>query len=223
MSYPHHVYIGYSNAAGGGFFGGGSIITPTHVLTVAQNVRNFVSWNIGYGANRFSQLQWTQTSTAIPHPNFNVDSRENDIAVLVVSQPFVWSATLQPVSLPPATQVLPLDNEQGTIVGFGWTSSTNSERSDELRKAFVRIVPDAQCQNVIAVSFPNHFCAFDSFVPANFCHGDVGGGFLTNYRGNLLLVGMNSILLEGCGSVWPSAYTRISPYLGWIESVTGGV
>lgn len=220
VHYPHHVYISYQNAQGGGFFGGGSIITPTHILTVAQNVRNFVTWNVGYGSNYFSQLAWIRTDRATVHPNYNVDSRENDIALLVVPEPFVWSDNVRPVSLPPANQQLPLVNEQGIIVGFGWTGN-EAVQSHVLQAGFVRVTPDDHCLNVIAVSFPNHFCAFDSFVPANICQGDVGGGFLSTYRQRLILVGLNSILLEGCNTVWPSAYTRVSPYLAWIASETG--
>lgn len=220
--YPHHVYISYQNAAGGGFFGAGSIITSNHVLTVAQIVRGFVSWNIGYGSNHFSLLSWIRTEEAIVHPNYNLDSRENDIAVLVVPVQFQWSEYVRPAILPPTTQQLPLANEQGAIVGFGWTGS-DGVQANQLQAGFVRVLPDDQCQHIIAVSFPNHFCAHDAIVPANICQGDLGGGFLTHYRHKLILVGINSILLEGCNTAWPSAYTRIYPYLSWIATATGGL
>lgn len=71
------------------------------------------------------------------------------------------------------------------------------------------------------MSVPNHFCAFDSFVPAKIYQGGVGGGFLTTYRQRLVKVGLNLILLEGCNTVWPSAYPRVSPYLDWIASEAG--
>lgn len=219
--YPHHVYVSYQNAAGGGFFGAGSIITQTHVLTIAQIVRTFVTWNIGYGSPNYNQLSWVRTDTAIIHPNYNVDSRENDIALLVVPTPFIWSENVQPVSLPPTTaQHLPLVNEQGIILGFGWTGA-DAVQSNQLQVAFVRVIPDDQCQNIIAVSFPNHFCARDDIVPANICQGDLGGGFLNHYRNQVIITGLNSILLEGCNTAWPSAYTRIHPFIPWIQSVTG--
>lgn len=217
---PHHVYISYQNQAGGGFFGAGSIITGNHVLTVAQIVRDFVTWNVGYGSNQFAQLTWLRTDTAITHPNYNLDSRENDIALLVMPVLFQWSENVQPALLPPTTQKLPMANEQGTIVGFGWTGN-EAAQSPVLQEAFVRVIPDEQCQHIIAVSFPNHFCASDAVVPANICQGDLGGGFLSQYRNRAILVGLNSVLLEGCNTVWPSAYTRVYPYLSWIASVTG--
>lgn len=221
VHYPHHVYVAYQNAQGGGFFGAGSIITTTHVLTTAQIVRNFVTWNIGYGSNHFNLLSWIRTEQHIIHPNYNIDSRENDVALLVVGVPFVWSAQLQPAILPPANQQMPLVNEQGIIVGFGWTGPEAAVQSNTLQEAFVRVIPDEVCQNIIQVSFPMHFCASDHKVPANICQGDLGGGFLTHYRNRLILTGINSILIEGCNTVWPSAYTRISPYLSWIATETG--
>lgn len=216
---PHHVYISFQNANGGGFFGAGSIITQTHVLTVAQVVRGFVTWNVGYGSNEFSLLTWMRTAQAIAHPNYNVDSRENDIAVLVMPTPFQWSAGVQPIPLAPASQKLPLPNEQGTIVGFGWTGS-DAVQANQLQEGFVRVIPDQQCQHIIAVSFPNHFCASDAVIPANICQGDLGGGFLTHYRNQVILTGLSSILVEGCNTAWPSAYTRVYPFVSWIRSVT---
>ena len=219
--HPHHTFISYQNAQGGGFFGAGSIITATHVLTVAQIVRGWVTWNVGFGSHQYAQLTWVRTELAIMHPNYNVDSRDNDIAVLVMPVPFVWSATVQPVSLPTNfEQGLPMVNEQGTIIGFGWTSDAG-QQATTLQAAFVRVIPDTECQNLIVVSFPNHFCAVDRTVPSNICQGDLGGGFLTHHRNQLVLTGLNSILLEGCAANWPSAYTRVQPYLGWISSVTG--
>lgn len=213
--------MSYQNAQGQGYFGGGSIISPTHVVTIAQNAHGFVSWTIGYGSNQVALLSYVLTQNALVHPNYNVDSRENDIALLLVGTAFVWSANVQPINLPPANQILPLENEQGIILGFGWTSSAENVQSNQLRVAFVRVIPDATCQPLMAISFPNHFCAFDNVSPANICQGDLGGGLLTHYRGQLTLVGLSSILLEGCATTWPSGYTRINSFRGWILDNAG--
>lgn len=213
------MYITFSNALYG-FFGGGSIISNRHVLTVGQVVSGFTTWRVGFGSHLFAQLSWQDTTESVLHPNYNLDTRDNDVAIIVLQSVLTWTPQVQPIQLPPLNMITPLDNEQGIIMGFGWTSG-QQQQSPNLQIAFKRAIPDHICQPLIMVSFPNHFCAYDGIHPANFCQGDLGGGFLVYYRNQLTLVGMNSILLEACETNWPSAYTRISAYRGWINQITG--
>lgn len=132
-----------------------------------------------------------------------------------------FSARARPIALPPAGLILPYQNEQGTIQGFGFTSGTVNLPADNLRYGYVRVQADSFCTSVFQIVVPNHFCASDNRNPVNLCNGDVGGGFTVYYRSEPILVGINSILIENCHIQWPSAYTRVSHYLPWIHQVTG--
>ncbi len=66
-------------------------------------------------------------------------------------------------------------------------------------------------------SSETHFCAEDVDERANFCDGDQGGGFVINNRRQELLVGIASLSARPCGQHTPSAYTRVSNYLAWIQ------
>ena len=54
----------------------------------------------------------------ILHDGFNLDTFDNDIALLKLSRPLVWDKTVSPVCLPPHGFEFP-DNLKCTIVGWG--------------------------------------------------------------------------------------------------------
>ncbi|XP_055697573.1 vitamin K-dependent protein C-like [Phlebotomus papatasi] len=218
---PHHVIVEFFNAANLGFFGGGSIITSNHILTSAQNVHTFVRWRVGYGSYRRLEVTWTESTNAVTHPQYAPTTRNNDIAIITLPNHLVFTARVRPIALPPAGLDLPFQNEQGMILGFGFTDGVTNQPADNLRYGYVRVQPDNFCTSIFHIVIPNHFCATDNRFPVNICNGDIGGGFTTFYRSEEILVGVSSMLIENCHIQWPSAYTRVSQYLPWIHQVIG--
>ena len=129
-------------------------------------------------------------------------------------------AAIAPIALFNPGQVMPLDNEQGIIVGFGHAYEGSTQPSSLLQQIYKRVLPNERCTSVFVLTVPNHFCAMDETQFGNICNGDIGGAFVTTYRGQLFATGINSLIIEGCGQTWPSAYTRISVYRDWIRQVT---
>ncbi|GAB0095613.1 vitamin K-dependent protein C [Sergentomyia squamirostris] len=219
---PHHALVEFFNAAGLGFFGGGSIITSQHILTSAQNVHGFVRWRVGYGTYRRLELTWVESTNGLTYPQYNPVNRNNDIAIITLPSHIVFSGRVRPIALPQfGMEELPYQNEQGMITGFGFTNDQNHIAADNLRYGYVRVQPNTACTNVLQIQTPNHFCALDSRHPVNICNGDIGGGFVVFYRSQELLVGINSMIIQNCHIQWPSAYTRVSLYLTWIRQITG--
>lgn len=134
---------------------------------------------------------------------------------------FSCTARVRPIALPPAGLDLPFQNEQGMILGFGFTDGVTNQPADNLRYGYVRVQPNNFCTSIFHIVIPNHFCATDNRFPVNICNGDIGGGFTTFYRSEEILVGVSSMLIENCHIQWPSAYTRVSQYLPWIHQVIG--
>ncbi|XP_058460004.1 brachyurin-like [Malaya genurostris] len=219
---PYNAYVLYLNAQNSGFFGGGSIISDRHIVTAAQNILGFTRWDVGLGSNIFTQLSTITSTTATSHPNFNSANRANDIGIITLPNPLVFTSTIAPIALPPLNNalVLPLENEQGTIVGFGFTSAASTTRADFLIRSFQRVIADARCQQVYQITLPNHFCAEDTVETSNVCNGDIGAGFVTNVRGNAMLTGVASLITHSCDSQNPSGYIRIHTYRQWIQTVT---
>lgn len=172
------------------------------------------------------------------HPQYNAQTRANDIGMLRLTNPIVPSADLHPVLLPPAAteqMSLPLENEEGNFVGFGYTA-LNSGASQFLKRAHQRVTSNAICTAFFIVNTQNSFCALDNVEFANGCNGDVGNPYVVQYRRENMLVGvlsmhpqcklifeilqifvtlMNFIFSGGMHS--PTAYTRVAFYRQWID------
>ncbi|XP_062560565.1 chymotrypsin-like [Armigeres subalbatus] len=221
---PYNVFIMFLNDNNSGFFGGGTIISNLHILTAAANIVGFTSWTVRYGSNIFSQLNEIVSTTATPHPEFDSNNRLNDIGVITLPQSLTFHATVSPAALPSRfsseLNLLPLENEQGTIVGFGFTSEDVHTQSDVLWGSFQRVIDDANCQRFYTITLPRHFCATDNVDSSNVCNGEIGAGFITDVRGLPTVTGVASQLTVGCGYTSPTAYTRVEFYREWINTIT---
>ncbi|XP_001844181.2 collagenase [Culex quinquefasciatus] len=219
---PYNAYVLYLNNANAGFFGGGSLISDRHVVTSAQNIQGFVRWDVGLGSNIFTQLTTISSNQAIAHPNFAAATRANDIGIITLPASIVFTSTVSPIALPAANYpvTLPLENEQGNVVGFGFTTGASTTRADFAHRAFQRVTINTRCQQFFQITIPNHFCAEDSIDRSNVCNGDIGAGFVTNIRGIPTLTGVASLITHSCDSQSPTGFTRVMTYRAWIQQVT---
>ncbi|XP_062550550.1 chymotrypsin-like [Armigeres subalbatus] len=220
---PYNVYILYLNVNNAGFFGGGSIISPLHVLTSAQSIVGFVQWQVGMGSNTFSQLTTVVSSVATAHAEYNSLTKANDIGIVTLPTSLVFTAYVQPIALPPlVAQIdqLPLENEQGSVVGFGFTSVTSVAPSVNLLRAYLRVTNNLRCQQFYQITLPQHFCAENTVEFSNICNGDIGAGFVTDVGGTQTVTGIASLITESCGNSSPSGFTRVASYRQWIYSLT---
>ncbi|XP_062543399.1 chymotrypsin-like [Armigeres subalbatus] len=220
---PYNVYLLYLNANNAGFYGGGSIISTRHVLTAAQNIFGYIRWDIGMGSNIFSQLSAVTSTDATAHPSYNSANKANDIGIVTLPVALVFSSTIQPIGLPPLTSTaspLPLENEQGFVVGFGFTNAASTSQSATLVRSYPRVTANLRCQQFYAITLPLHFCAENNIELSNICNGDLGAGFITDVRGTPTVTGIASLISASCGNTTPSGYTRVESYRQWIYSIT---
>ncbi|EAT37002.1 AAEL010959-PA [Aedes aegypti] len=222
---PHNAYILYKNDQLGGFFGGGTIISDRHILTAAQNIVEFTQWDVGVGSNVFHQLSTITSREATAHPEFDPIISANDIGIITLPGSLEFTSNVFPIALPDLnseqTELLPLENEEGVILGFGFTSTASMDRSDFLMHTFQRVTADERCQRFYQIEMPQHFCAEDNGPrQSNLCIRDVGAGFATYVRGRLTLTGIASLIRERCDNRNPTGYVRIDYYREWIHNVT---
>lgn len=65
------------------------------------------------------------------------------------------------------------------------------------------------------------YCAYDPLARNDSCQGDSGGPlqyFDNNDSGIATVLGIVSVGF-GCGTAFPSLYTRVAYYIDWIESI----
>lgn len=190
---PYHAYVTFSSIQMT-FYGGGALISSSHVITSGANTQGFTSWRIGLGSNRRAQHTTIQTNRGVAHPNYSGANniRINDIGILFLLQPVTLTVNIFPIFLPPLQTPLqshPFLNEQGMVLGFAGSTSSGNEGSENLLAAYVRKMPFSDCTTHYAnADSKQHFCAHDFESGSNFCLGDQVKSMTNSFSKNNLNV-----------------------------------
>ncbi|XP_037025246.1 vitamin K-dependent protein C-like [Bradysia coprophila] len=204
-------------------FGAGIPITRKYVLTVASLIRGYNVWNIGYGSSQISKLNYTQSSNAFIHPNYEAANENNNIGVLVLDS-FLPSAMVSSLALPQFDVAIPRVYQDGTIVGFGISEPTDKPSPATAWKAlYPSVVPDDACQKQIKnVNLVSTFCAHDNHPESKkVCEGDQGNALAISHRGVWVLAGLASTVSKQCAQNEITSFVRVETYVPWIKAVTG--
>ncbi|XP_061401804.1 seminase-like [Musca vetustissima] len=191
----------------GQFTCGGSLITPYCVLTAAHCVYRATanSLTVAGGASKLTDnAEMRQVQQTFVSAFYTPSTLDMDVAVLKLMQPLVGT-NIATISL---CSKKPEDGELVQISGWGYTSETNRQPSEQVRTANVRMVSRAECQQAYggqATLTSSMFCAT---IPGqkDSCSGDSGGPVV--YRGEVC-----GIVSWGFGCArpeYPGVYTNVA-------------
>lgn len=107
---PFHVFIHRYNSANNRLqFGGGTLISTSHVLTAGHLFIKWVSkvtlrtyrtknylysaerWECGFGSQNYNQLSWVSSVNFLQHNGFHGPTRANDIGIITLPNPIIIS------------------------------------------------------------------------------------------------------------------------------------
>lgn len=159
-------------------------------------------------------------SKAIIHPNFDENTFENDIALLVLKENVTTNEYIKLACLPKEkSSEFPRVDTPSWIVGWGHLNEDGDE-SEELQNVRVKILPNEYCSQVAketAKFWYSQLCSGNFSGGQDACQGDSGGGLYTQLESRFILSGIVSYG-DGCARpMLPGIYTRVSYYLNWIE------
>lgn len=166
--------------------------------------------------------QLIQVTEIIMHENYVKHNADNDIALLRLASPIVYTPYAVPACLP----TRPLADRDlwavsvHTVSGWG-RRGENGPTSHLLRRLKVPRIRTQQCVEESGVVLTeNMFCAGYIEGQQDSCKGDSGGPLVTEYKKTVFLLG---IVSWGKGCARPGnygIYTRVSKYLEWIHNRT---
>ncbi|KFB37470.1 proacrosin, putative [Anopheles sinensis] len=225
------------------WFCGSSLITSRFLLTTAHCTRytdkpliaRMGTSNLLEAKQENNFIQDRNVKRTFPHPNYTSHSKENDIALIEVDHPFIFSANVMGICL---STIEEDRDETDQLFAAGWGATDYKTASPEkLMRVALTTVPLDKCREqyklLQSTSFSRKFkindtqyCAITKPTNETFkrtpCKGDSGGPLYyesnTSGRPNYLLVGIISAGIN-CGENIPEPYVRVASYLDWIDSV----
>ena len=249
-SYPWLVSLQYGPVTGfpGGVdFCGGTLVSPTRVVTAAHCIPEHCDYysqyypgvaapnfHVVFGMDR--RLGISTDPCVFPrmvvdvvcNPGFNgcfespnVNGCENDIAVLTLGSPVPYEFVTALDR--PSTTVAP-PGADVTVAGWG-TTSYGGGQPDVAMQVVVPVWTNADCnsqdsyQGLIELSM---ICAGATAGGIDSCQGDSGGPlFVPSSDGSAVLVGVVSWGFGCALAGYPGVYTRVSSYVDWVCDAVG--
>ncbi|XP_011498535.1 PREDICTED: serine protease nudel-like [Ceratosolen solmsi marchali] len=226
LSWPFIIAINKN----GHFHCGGVILNEFWILSAAHCFNNYKQqyYDIDAGVlRRFSYSPTRQTRYLIGlviHEHYNTLTLQNDIALCLLNEPLYFNIWVRPVRLPDVysnffltSQQRPYPGQRCVAVGWGATREGGSDL-DHLQEVEVAII---NCTQAIDKNRAE-ICAGNREGGRDACQGDSGGPLMCRssdwgydwYVGGIVSHGI------GCGRRnQPGAYTRVSHFRDWINSI----
>ncbi|XP_041473675.1 transmembrane protease serine 9-like [Lytechinus variegatus] len=195
------------------------LINSTRAITAAHCVKKFDAAVLGDLLLSLQSAYHVETDvTAAIHPDYDINSITNDIAVIEFTTSVDFSDFVRPICY--------LDQDASAtfracyVTGWGHTSE-GGHVSDTLLEATVELFDQTQCQSFYPdLTIPSTMmCAGRVDGLMDTCQGDTGGPLqCEDQDGRFHLIGITSFGY-GCGREnYPGVYTKVSEYHDFITS-----
>ncbi|CAH3046984.1 unnamed protein product [Porites lobata] len=207
---------------------GGSLISPTHVVTAAHCVANNATpsrYKVVVGEHDQTKNEGSEqvidVAAVCYHEDFALHHLRHDVAVLTLEKPVTLSEKVSTVCLPRSGQQV-ATGTKCYITGWGRLIGGGSPATI-LQQAAMPVVDHQTCananKNLATVDQESMVCA--GYATAGHaisgCQGDSGGPFVCEENGRFVLRGAVSWGHPNCEAEKTyTVFARVSSYVDWI-------
>ncbi|XP_050091879.1 phenoloxidase-activating factor 2-like [Anopheles aquasalis] len=226
--YPWMVSVRKTQGGTSEYLCGGALTHPTIVITTAHNVHgrlNLIArlgeWDVSTSNEPLPHKDVAVADIFI-HKSYKPRPIENDIAILVLSDPVTYDQHIRPICLPQSTDRF--EGQRCESTGWG---TVGGVYSNIMKMITVPVLPQSRCSSLLGqaglgehFALPNQFLCAGGEKNVDMCNGDGGSPLVCpTADGSYKLAGIVSWGI-GCGGLdIPGVYTSVSNYVSWIEEM----
>jgi secreted trypsin-like serine protease len=195
---------------------GGTLISEKAILTAAHCVAHSEIAYVQFKSASENGERRIGVAARLWHQRYSKENYINDIGVLILAKPIT---DIEPLKLPPVNDIPLRSLESLSVIGYG--EDQNGARPS--RAAIAKQKDMSSEGGVYFNSFNNDLMiAAGRYIErervfSGACRGDSGGPLLSKFGSTAVILGVVSYGAVDCNASNPSAYTRVSAYLDWID------
>jgi V8-like Glu-specific endopeptidase len=197
----------------------GTLVGPNTVLTAAHCgdcKPTQVYFGVDVSANATLDRRRLYDAKFIPHPDYNPTTKENDVALMILTRPVDHDG----VQSCPIATTADIDNAHSVnLAGFGITEKNDRDRLYAVIVTMLSSSCDDAGKGKYGCNSGKEFVAGDPGKDT--CNGDSGGPAYILKGDQKLLGGITSRGPSDCGGI--GIYTRADVYRDWVVKAGGQV